>query len=199
MPDLTIAEAHDRGLLRQASLLQFRGSRKSLVASWIMGTGRGKYSHSAMLVFCGQDPFVAEVREFVGGRIVTLESQVERNDGKIDVYHPPTTERNAGKWSGMADEVAARRMMRFAGCDYGYAAVALAYLYYVPCLRARLAPPINDDEAWDGLPPYCSHAVSLSFRASDRDPVPNLADRYTAPNDLTRSGFFEYACTLITE
>lgn len=193
---LTVDKAISGELLRDASLLLFRGS--SGIARAIQIGGRGEYSHAAMLVWFRDEPFVAEVRELYGGRLVTLRSQVQRHSGKIDVYHAGFNGL-ADVWRGDRPGVAVRRMTAFAGCDYGWWSVIQAAFYHLPFVRTRLDPPTDDDAEPTGLPPFCSQAVAMAYKAAGVDVVHNLSDQYTEPNDLARSRFFRYACTLVTE
>ena len=66
--------------IQDADLLLFR--RRGLISI----AGRGEHSHAAKAAWWDDDLFCLEIREFKGGRAVTLESQVERFDGRIDVY-----------------------------------------------------------------------------------------------------------------
>lgn len=191
MRELTIAKAKAGGFLPQASLLQFRGV--GAIARAIMVAGRGGYSHSAMVVYWWGDAYCCEARELKGCRAVTLASQVRRHSGRIDVYKPDYTRENFHHCA------AAKFMRRLAGRDYGYLAVAQAAVAHAPLLRCFFPPADDTDDLWDRRPPFCSQAVAMAYRAGGVDPVPNLADRMTEPNDLSRSAFFRYSCTLVAE
>jgi len=65
--------------IQDADLLLFR--RRGLISI----AGRGEHSHAAKAAWWDDDLFCLEIREFKGGRAVTLESQVERFSGRIDV------------------------------------------------------------------------------------------------------------------
>ena len=72
------------GEIRDGDLLLFRG--RGLVALCIGVAGRSEYTHAARAVWWGNDLFCCEVRELRGGRAVTLESQVRKFPGAIDVF-----------------------------------------------------------------------------------------------------------------
>lgn len=171
-----------RALLRPGDLLLFR--RRGLIAL----AGRGIHSHAAMVDFWDDLPFCIEVREFRGGRAVTLESQVRRCPGRIDVFRPlPTPD--------FHPEIAAKAMRAYCGCDYGWRNVVHTALLHVPFFRLWHRPDV-DDRSTNPHPPFCSEAVAACYRAAGLDPVPRLADRYTEPADLSRSAAFRYHFTL---
>src|SRR5262245_66124760 len=70
--------------IRDGDLLLFRG--RGVIARLIGVAGRSEYSHAARAVWWGYDLFCCEVRELRGGRAVTLESQVRKFPGLIDVF-----------------------------------------------------------------------------------------------------------------
>jgi len=172
--------------IQDGDLLLFR--RRGLIAI----AGRGEHSHAAKAAWWDNDLFCLEIREWKGGRAVTLASQVRRFSGAIDVY--ATNPRN--RWPEY-DRVGATRFMRgLAGCDYGYRGVLAASLVHLPIVRLVCTADVCDDTN-DGRPPFCSQACVLSDRLGGGiDPVPHLADRVTLPADLARSPFYQYQFTL---
>ncbi len=179
--------------IRDADLLLFR--RRDLIAM----AGRGEYSHAAKAAWWDVDLFCLEVREFVGGRAVTLSSQVQQYPGRIDVYEANPD----GRWPEYDRVGATRRMRRLCGCRYGWQHVLWAALLHLPIWRwltARRAAidAETDDAATDRRPPFCSDACSMADRLGGKvDPVVHLADRYTEPSDLARSPFYRYRFTLV--
>jgi hypothetical protein len=132
------------------------------------------------------------VRELRGGRAVTLESQVRRRPGLIDVFEVNPSNR----WPEYNRRGAVRFMRRLAGCDYGYWGVFQAALRHAPLWRF-LVRPDSDDKRVPCQPPFCSQASTMADRLGGGvDPVPHLADRLTEPADLARSPFFRYRFTL---
>ena len=176
-----------------ADLLLFRKRRIGLMDGMIAVAGRGVHSHAAKAAWWNDDLFCLEVREFHGGRAVSLSSQVRKYPGRIDVYRP-----NAGnRWPNYDPEKAVEMMRKLAGCDYGYWNVILTAMTHLPLLRIFVRPDRNDDTTWDlRRPPFCSQAVSLADKIGGVDPVPHLADRFTEPADLARSPFYKYLFTL---
>ena len=175
--------------LRDGDLLLFR--RRGLISI----AGRGVHSHAAKLAWWDETPFCVEVREWHGGRAVTLASQVARNPGRIDVFRANP----GGRWPEYDAAASSRYMRRLAGCDYGYASVVTAALLHLPIVRTFITAEV-EDEASDRRPPFCSQACAVADRlAGGVDPVPHLADRLTEPADLARSPFYEYAFTLSGE
>ncbi|TWT91012.1 hypothetical protein Mal64_14110 [Pseudobythopirellula maris] len=184
---ITLDDARRR--LYDGDLLLFR--RRGLIAV----AGRGEHSHAAKVAWWGDTPFCLEVREWHGGRAVTLASQVRCCPGRIDVFRTNPS----GRWSEYDRMQSTRYMRRLAGCDYGYRAVAAAALLHLPFVRLLVRPEVEDD-AVDRRPPFCSQACAMADRiAGGVDPAPYLADRLTEPADLARSPFYEYQFTLTGE
>ena len=178
--------ADGRPQIADGDLLLFR--RHGLIAI----AGRGDHSHAAKAAWWGDDLFCLEVREWHGGRAVTLRSQVHKYPGRIDLYHANPTNR----WPEYDRTRATTMMRRLAGCDYGYVAVLAAAMLHLPFVRLAVRAEIDDD-AIDRRPPFCSQACAMVDRVGGGvDPVPHLADRLTEPADLARSPFYEYQFTL---
>ncbi len=176
--------------IRDGDLLLFRG--RGVVARLIGVAGRSEYTHAGRAVWWGNELFCCEVRELKGGRAVTLESQVRRFPGAIDVFEVnPST-----RWREFDRRGAVRFMRRLAGCDYGYRGVLTAALRHLPIWRF-LVKPDGDDRRLCREPPFCSQACAMADRMGGGvDPVPHLADRLTEPADLARSPFYRYRFTL---
>ena len=175
-----------RGQIADGDLLLFR--HRSLISI----AGRGAYSHAAKVGLWGDDVFCLEIREWTGGRAVTLSSQVRRFPGKIDVFETNP----AGRWPEYDRAGAVRKMRRLAGCAYGYRGLLGAALLHLPIVRLFVNPNLDDEDA-PRQPPFCSQACVLADRLGGGvDPVPHLADRLTEPSDLARSPFYRYRFTL---
>ena len=173
--------------ISDGDLLLFR--RRGLIAI----AGRGTHSHAAKAAWWGDDLFCLEVREWHGGRAVTLESQVRRFPSRIDVCR--TNPEN--RWPEYDRARATTWMRRLAGCEYGYTAVLAAAMLHLPFVRMAVRAEI-DDSGVDRRPPFCSQACAMADRvAGGVDPVPHLADRLTEPADLARSPFYQYLFTLV--
>jgi hypothetical protein len=176
-----------RSRIQDGDLLLFR--RRSLISQ----AGRGSHSHAAKAAWWGEDLFCVEIREWVGGRAVTLSSQVRRLPARIDVFEVNPDDR----WPEYDRLGAVRFMRRLAGCQYGYASLVGAAIVHLPIVR-WLTSPSFDDLSIDRRPPFCSQACALADRLGGGiDPVPHLADRFTEPADLARSPFYRYRFTLI--
>jgi len=178
-----------RTLIRDADLFLFRG--RGLVSLLIQRGGRGHYSHAGMAVWARDTLLCCEIREWHGGRAVTLSSQVRAFPSRIDWYESAPH----GMWPEFDRAATADCMLRKAGTRYGYAAVLNAGLLHLPFVRL-LIDPETDDTAGDSAPEYCSAGVANCYRLGKIDPVFNLSDRLTEPNDLSRSPFFQYRATL---
>ena len=181
-----VSLADARQHVADGDLLLFR--RHSLIAV----AGRGEHSHAAKVAWWDDELFCLEVREWHGGRAVTLESQVKKYPGRIDVHRANARQR----WPEYDRTRSTHFMRRLAGCDYGYAAVLAAAMLHLPFIRLAVRAEV-DDSAIDRRPPFCSHACAMADRLGGGvDPVPHLADRLTEPADLARSPFYQYLFTL---
>jgi hypothetical protein len=189
MPDLKVLRRLDdvKSSIHGSDLLLFR--RRGLISI----AGRGEHSHAAKAAWWGGHLFCVEVREWYGGRIVTLESQVRKFPGRIDVYRPNPDNR----WPNYNPAKATGYMLGFAGCGYGYAAIARAALLHLPLVRLFARADV-DDQRRVRRPPFCSAACAMADHwGGGVDPVQNLADWETEPADLARSDFYEYQFTLM--
>jgi len=176
-----------RRTICDGDLLLFR--RHSLISL----AGRGAHSHAAKAAWWDSDLFCLEVREFCGGRAVTLSSQVRKFPGHIDVFEVNPENR----WPEYDRASATEFMRRLCGCPYGYAGVAWAGLLHLPVVRWLVRADVAD-RRYDRRPPFCSQACAMADRIGGGvDPVPHLADRITEPADLARSPFYRYRFTLL--
>ena len=163
-----------RHLIRDGDLLLFR--RRGLISI----AGRGEHEHAAKAAWWGNDLFCLEVREWFGGRAVTLSSQVARQPGRIDVFQANAQNR----WPQYDRHGATHFMRRLCGCDYGYRALLTVAMLHLP-LVSLLFHPNLDDDATDRWPPFCSEACSMADRLGGGvDPVEHLCDALTEPADL---------------
>lgn len=177
-------------LIRDGDLLLVRG--RGFMSRLIGTAGRSEYSHAGRAIWWGDLLFCCEVRELKGGRAVTLESQVRKYPGMIDVFETNPSRR----WRDYDRRGAIRYSRRLAGCDYGYLGVLKAALRHMPLWRFLIRPDMNDQKR-TGQPPFCSQACAMADRLGGGvDPVPHLADRVTEPADLARSPFYRYRFTL---
>ncbi len=81
LPTRFISLAHARHRISDGDLLLFRGA--GVVSRMISVAGRSEFTHAARAAWWGRILFCLEVREFKGGRAVTLASQVRRFPGVI--------------------------------------------------------------------------------------------------------------------
>ena len=174
-------------MISDGDLLLFR--RRGLISI----AGRGSHSHAGKTAWWGDDVFCLEVREWHGGRAVTLESQVRKRPGHIALFRANPNNR----WPEYDRTRSTILMRRLAGCDYGYTAVLAAAMLHLPLLRMAVRADVEDG-AIDRRPPFCSQACAMVDRVGGGvDPVPHLADRLTEPADLARSPFYRYELTLV--
>lgn len=155
--------------------------------------GRGEHSHAAKAAWWDDEPMCLEVREFYGGRAVTLESQVRKYPRRIDLYRADADNR----WPQFNRHESVKYMRKLMGSPYGYFSVFLTALTHVPFVRGRYRPNFGEekDAEFQGAP-FCSQACSMADRIGGGvDPIPELSDRFSEPSDLARSAFYQYQFT----
>jgi len=190
----------------------------SLIGWCISRYGGGEYSHVAVASYRGVPHFsaleVVEQREFKGGRIVSIESQLDEYSGFIDVYRPllkieiPKFQAN-GKINGSAFSVETKlwtpetaraftdEVRRFAGKPYGWKLIWQMAKHYMPGIR--LLYPQNTRDDVENKLNVCSTLAAFGLWKHYRDPCPNLATHMTTPNDLARSSLLNYLFTLVRD
>jgi hypothetical protein len=178
----------DAAIMNADILLWRRG--RGPVGRVIAQLGRGIYSHAGLAAWRDGSLVSIDATQFHGVRQVQLAEHVDRWPGRIDVYRSNP----CCRWP-FDRQAAVARMAGFLGSRYGWPSFWRAALWHVPFVRLWVAPEV-DDESNGSLAPVCSQAVAIAIRAGGVDPVPRLPDRLTEPNDLARSMFFDYVCTL---
>ena len=173
--------------IKDGDLLLFRGWGAIAVA------GRAEYCHAAKAAWWYDELFCLEMRFRHGGRAVTLQSQVQRFPGRIDLFQANPRR----QWPHYNRRGAIQVMQRQCGRPYGFWSVIKTALLHAAIVRWFLKPDTNDN-ALDRHPVFCSQACAIADRLGGGvDPVPHLADRITEPSDLARSAFYKYRATLI--
>lgn len=173
--------------IQDADLFLFR--RRGLISI----AGRGVHSHAAKAAWWGDELMCLEVREFVGGRAVTIDSQVRKFPEHIDVY-----ETNPYGIAGYSRAGSTEYMRRLCGKPYGYGNIFWASLSHLPFIRLATYVPLDDSGELPDVPPFCSEACAAADDfGGGFDPVPNLAHRMTEPADLARSNFYKYKFSLV--
>ncbi len=214
--------------MRVSNQTDYREARDSLSsgdlmvlnrAGLIARHSRGRASHVGLLAWREADQrslSVAESREGVGARVVSLSSQVRAFPGAIDIYTP------ISGCTQLIRERTATTAYNWAGRSYDYPGVLRRGLVHLPLLYelahvAGYHPDLTDllPTTWEA-PKVCSDLVAWSYRraklelhgllpggtlnANDEDrrtflahgwdPCPGLGNRWVEPNDLVRSGSF---------
>lgn len=197
-------------LIQVGDILFFRG--RTIPSVVIRMVGRGPYTHVGMADRRNGHIDLIEFREFRGGRVVNLATQIHKFSGRIDVYRPAASiayyenlsdveSAQLGRKIGVRtygyDGHKATSLLRdLAGQPYGWKRILRFALYFIPGIRWFVTPDSNDTDESHSYP-VCSTSVSLAVRKGYVDPVPNLADFDTMPDDLARSALFSYLFTLV--
>ncbi len=159
----------------------------------IAATGQGPWTHAAKCFWFGNTLLLAEVREWYGGRCVTLSSQVKKYPGRIDIFRP--------KCRADTAKFSAELLCRLAGHEYGWANIWRLGFSRLPLLRLLSG---WRPKTWDmkptpfGEPMICSQAVIWCERAAGQTdsptkflPCPHKGDRWVTPDDIGFSGDHE--------
>lgn len=126
-----------------------------------------KYTHAELVKInrdsCGDRTSVSctGFREFQGARTLSLSSQVRRFPGRIDVYRPTCTTREA--W------VAAELLARQAGKRYSWWSIAVAFLWHCTLIRFLTGWKPGPDDSCErpskwAAAKVCSSSVVWAFR-----------------------------------
>lgn len=193
-------------LLKQGDILLFQGDS---FVSWLIKTySYGDYSHVGLVDLSNEIQMFCEMREFKGGRCVSLESQIRKigseikkidvfrlvseikydqtlDDGTIIEVHKVATE--------STKDSMVNSMLTMTGSDYGWRNIWKIVKHYLPFFRL-LKPKTKDDTLSDLH--ICSSAVSYCIRTAFQDPVPFLPDHMVTPSDLSRSPLIKYQFTI---
>ena len=190
-------------LIKEGDILLFRGS--GAIGFLIKRYTGGVHSHVALAHKDGDVLECVEFREFMGGRSVSLKSQVDSSPLNIDVFRPVKSisyeemdaEGNTKLIEKNYTEETASAMtediIRWTGQPYGWSNIWKMFLRFIPGARL-FQQNINDDEVAKAK--VCSTAVTVALRRNFMDPVPYLADDRVSPADLARSPILQYLFTI---
>lgn len=190
-------------LIQEGDILLFRGS--GAIGFLIKRYTGGVHSHVALAHKDGDVLECVEFREFMGGRSVSLKSQVDNSPLNIDVFRPVKSisyeemdaEGNTKLIEKNYTEETASAMtediIRWTGQPYGWSNIWKMFLRFIPGTRL-FQQNINDDEVAKAK--VCSTAVTVALRRNFMDPVPYLADDRVSPADLARSPILQYLFTI---
>jgi hypothetical protein len=190
-------------LIQEGDILLFQGS--GIIGFLIKRYTGGLHSHVALAHKDGDILECVEFREFMGGRSVSLKSQVDGAPLSIDVFRPVKSisydeidkdgnfkliEKNYTKEiaSAMTEDI-----IRWTGQPYGWKNIWKMLLRFIPGARL-FQQNFNDDEVAKAK--VCSTAVTVALRRNYMDPVPYLADDRVSPADLARSPLLQYLFTI---
>ena len=190
-------------LIQEGDILLFRGS--GAIGFLIKRYTGGVHSHVAIAHKDGDVLECVEFREFMGGRSVSLKSQVDNSPLNIDVFRPVKSisyeemdaEGNTKLIEKNYTEETASAMtediIKWTGQPYGWSNIWKMFLRFIPGTRL-FQQNINDDEVAKAK--VCSTAVTVALRRNFMDPVPYLADDRVSPADLARSPILQYLFTI---
>ncbi len=184
---MTTRYQHIRGLVRDGDNAMFRNGGAQQIEA-----GPNTYTHIGKCIWLRGEQghedtlMIAEQREFRGGRIVTLSSQIDKYPGKIDIWRPNCGARIARK--------SALLVARQAGHEYGWGSVWRAIVMKFSLLRLLFGymPDTTDESlsSWDELK-HCSQTVCWAERLAGKkdgyDPAPRIGDKWCLPNDLANA------------
>ena len=190
-------------LIQEGDILLFRGS--GAIGFLIKRYTGGVHSHVALAHKDGDVLECVEFREFMGGRSVSLKSQVDSSPLNIDVFRPVksisyeemdaegNTKLIEKKYTEETASAMTEDIIRWTGQPYGWSNIWKMFLRFIPGARL-FQQNINDDDVAKAK--VCSTAVTVALRRNFMDPVPYLADDRVSPADLARSPILQYLFTI---
>lgn len=201
--EITYGEA--KQLIKEADVLLFKSGPFPSAGWWITKYTGGRHSHVGLAHIMDGEVYCVEQREFLGGRMVTLRSQVEQNPHRIEVYraspviYEPYFEDGEIVWKSreFSNDVA-KNVVDFAlqitGQPYGWKNIWTIFKSYAPGFRLVYNKPNGDTDIPKEY--VCSTVVTAAYRKYYADPCPNLSDIKTKPSDLAQSHLFHYLFTI---
>ena len=178
----TVSELADR--MRDGDLVFFKGT--SLISKVIAAMGGCPVTHVGMIAKVDLNPraksvLLLEMREFIGGRMVSLANEVENRKGEM--YWIPLDPLNR---FDLDRDAIVDKMVEFTGKQYNYWQVIRAGISHLPFLRFFFKPSLEDVLSKD-LPLFCSACCGYAIQHGGHDTVHFLANAWTEPCDLYRS------------
>jgi len=192
-------------LIEEGDVLLFRGT--GFFSRAVGRLGEGVHSHVAIASWHNNHLECVEFKEWKGGRVVSLELQVEQNPSRIDVYRVLTPQpamifdkqnRTILYDTKELDLLSVTRCMRkMTGLPYGWKRICCIARHKIPILRGFYnVKKSTEDESSTLIYPVCSTAVASCFSQHGFDLVKNRSDQWTEPADLARSSLLQYLFTL---
>lgn len=165
-----------RHLIRDAGLLEFYSRTRFTLPIEILTDS--PFVHCAMSCRCHGRILALQTTAF-GDKKPLLSEQVKRYPGCIVYYEPsPTVSSNI--------EPIIDKMLDITCLPYGWQS-----LLRIAAQKLKIIGPNTDDTYKADYLPCCSHALAMSYRESNIDPVPGKANCFTTPADLARSKLFK--------
>ena len=207
-------------LIKEGDVLLFRG--QSWMSKLIKVSGEGVHTHVGVASWVNGGVNIppilecVEFKEWVGGRAVVLEYQIEQNNCLIDVYRPvphftsvtyehlPNTHSNVNVVEVDRKEFNAklvtRTMRQMTGLPYGWRRIRWLAQHKLLGLRLLYSKEdLVDDTLKDIVYPVCSTALAYSFSKHGFDLVKNKSDEWTEPAHIGSSARLNYLFTLCTK
>jgi len=205
-------------LIEEGDVLLFRG--KTLTSWFVEQAGEGRYSHVGLATWhngcirrCGHDSLleITEFREWKGGRTVDLATAYSRElkERTIDVYrvispvhqieYDPVTKEIVKKEIKFDGKKVTNHLRTLTGLPYGWRRIWRMFTHKMLGFRwfTNFTNVSDDDKIKTSkIYPVCSTAVAASYSQFGLDLVPNKADEWVEPSDLSRSSILNYLFTL---
>lgn len=190
--------------LRDADIVLFRG--RGPISKIIQVFSSGIYTHVGII--SATHPLeLLEIREFRGGRRVSLQEQVEEWEGRIDVYRAAGYRRIYSFNNNRVEEheITLNRyeivdcMRKLCGTQYNYWSIWQILKRSLPFVR-WLYSKYNlavDEPVQDSVSHICSSAVANCFTKTGYDLVINKGDELVTPNDIGKSAALSYLFSLV--
>jgi len=195
-----------KNIIKEGDILLFKGT--GFIGFLIKRYTDGEHSHVAMAHLDGDTWECVEFREFIGGRSVSLRSQVSNNPTTIDVFRPLNNisyedfnENNEiiivnKRYTEEVAKNTVKDIIKWTGQSYGWINIFTMIVRFIPFAKLLLKQDTDDDDDELSHAKVCSTAVTIALRKNYMDPVPYLADDRVSPADLARSPLLQYLFTI---
>lgn len=196
--------------IAEGDIILFRGKG---IISWFIGKfGGSKYSHVGVASWHGFNGSsileIIEMRELIGSRSTSLESQVKRFPGQIDIFRPQPTyysnyfnkkENKVIDYKLPFDGKRITACMRnLTGQDYNYGTIwqILKSKLFGFRLFTDFDSMSDDKLEMKGDKYVCSTMLAKCLSSNGYDIIKNKADQFIEPGDFAKSTYLDYLFTL---
>lgn len=212
MEIIKIPYTQAKPLLKDGDVALFRG--KTIFSWFLKKAGGSPYSHVGCIGRRGDYVELIELKEFIGGRIISFDRILSPYNGLIDIYRPaqsitvPKLVQVNDVWHQEIETfnfngaIIAQCMRELAGAGYDWGSIAKlsrVHFLFIRWFFRNNKDILTDKPTFLYNKYFCSDSVSKCFRENYHDLVKNRSDKGTDPSDVARSTLLNYIFTPVLE